>query len=338
MKNLSFVFVAMFIIVQLNAQPVITSSFNPVPGDLFKFHPATTIIEPGSAGANVTWDYSNIGIVYNPQTGRYIDPAITPFDTSFPAANVVYEDHFAAGTFHYYATDNNEIKKLGYASVLLTAVYDSPYTLYTYPFTYNTVVTDNFTCTTEVGAIDLIEQGTWEAEGDAYGTLILPSGTHNDVLRIKITNVFSKEYTGVPKEDYEITEYLWVTPTSKIPLLKLKIDRRFVGGNPTDTLISVLISDDVSSIDEQSNSFANLKLYPNPASTEINVDFVLQNTSVVRIEVLSADGRLVKQIKAAEHQPGKIRETITIDDLTSGLYMVNIIAGDTMKTKKFIKN
>jgi len=126
----------------LFAQPSITSSFNPQVGDYYKYHPVNTIISEGAGGANATWNFGAIQITFNPIIGKFLHPSTTPYATDFTGADVVYEDYFVAGTYHYYEANTAKLEKMGYANAQLTAIYDNPQQIITYPFTYNSSFTN----------------------------------------------------------------------------------------------------------------------------------------------------------------------------------------------------
>jgi len=81
-------------------------------------------------------------------------------------------------------------------------------------------------------------------------------------------------------------------------------------------------------------------LYPNPASSRINVDMVIQNAKKIRFRVINLSGQVIidnghpKSYTSA----GQYKHTIDIDQLTSGLYMLVMTDEQGAKiTKRFIK-
>lgn len=319
------------------SQPVITSAFNPVPGDNYKYHPVNTIITPGSAGANVTWDFSGIQVVYNPVGGRYLSPSVTPYANDFSGCNVAYEDYNIAGTYHFYETSSAKWEKKGEASVLLTAVFNNPQDMFTYPFTYNTLVSDSFTCTAAVGALTLEKKGWWEVTGDAYGTLKLPSGDYTNVLRIKKTVNTYDDYIGVSTYETDVTEYCWVLSTSKKPLLRIAVEFHYANGAPIDTVEYIRISDDVSGLDHPGKIVSNLMVYPNPASDMLSIDFNLLESSEVEIQLLNTEGKLLRLIGKSALPSGPQNMQCVTGDLAPGFYLINLKANGFNRMLKFVK-
>lgn len=81
------------------------------------------------------------------------------------------------------------------------------------------------------------------------------------------------------------------------------------------------------SIDETESNF---KIYPNPASDMLNVDF--DNSELRTIEIYSIDGQLLKTFSNV----GSVHCTIDISELAKGTYIVNVIGNSTTWTK-FVK-
>jgi hypothetical protein len=58
MKKFYVLLLLILCMASLVAQPVITSSFNPVPGDQFKYHPVNTQITEGNSGISQRYKLS----------------------------------------------------------------------------------------------------------------------------------------------------------------------------------------------------------------------------------------------------------------------------------------
>jgi hypothetical protein len=84
------------------------------------------------------------------------------------------------------------------------------------------------------------------------------------------------------------------------------------------------------------NGQINLIAYPNPASSElrITVPSVWQNKEVV-LEVFNTTGQRVKAIKSGNVSQ---TETISVSELSNGIYIVKASCGSETAQQKFIKN
>ena len=88
------------------------------------------------------------------------------------------------------------------------------------------------------------------------------------------------------------------------------------------------------------DKIGGLKLFPNPASDQIKLEFESSEESIFIINVTDIAGRIVKSITHMANQGGN-EAIIPLEELPAGLY--NIVIGDTnglarTQTLKFIKN
>lgn len=131
------------------------------------------------SGAAVVWDLSSSTVT---QIGTYkaVDPSTTPYGSSYPSANLAFEQNITTqGTTYTYLIDSpTELSSIadgiGGTNPTTWASHDK---LMEYPFNYN----DFFTATRQSAT------GSPEAYTrtyDAYGTLIVNGKTYNDVIRI----------------------------------------------------------------------------------------------------------------------------------------------------------
>lgn len=88
--------------------------------------------------------------------------------------------------------------------------------------------------------------------------------------------------------------------------------------------------DDISS----NNS---LWVYPNPASDQITIEFELAGEKRVVIEIKNVLGQTIKTLSQRSVK-GNTRVTIDLDEFSSGLYCAQLIYGDNISVKKFVKN
>ena len=77
------------------------------------------------------------------------------------------------------------------------------------------------------------------------------------------------------------------------------------------------------------NTFENLSVYPNPVVDEVNISAA---TSIDQVRVFDLVGRMVKQAT-----PSSSNFSLDVADLSKGVYMVQLKAGDKEATTKLIK-
>lgn len=77
----------------------------------------------------------------------------------------------------------------------------------------------------------------------------------------------------------------------------------------------------------------SLKLFPNPATTQLTVDFVAPQETEVQLTIRDFTGRIVQQINTTG---GQNQEKIDVSNLQSGYYYLQMTAGEERKTEKFV--
>lgn len=89
---------------------------------------------------------------------------------------------------------------------------------------------------------------------------------------------------------------------------------------------------------EENSPLANFGIFPNPAVSNLNINFELLNsTESVQINVIDVNGRTVNTITNGFEGQGFQTLTSDISGLNKGIYFVRIQAGKSVVTKKFIK-
>lgn len=190
------------------AQPIITNAEDFTIGTVLKFQKCNpTSVSAGSAGANQTWDFSTLTALPDTTTEWMLSPSSTTNGSLFPTANQV--EKYSDGRFVYVnktATENYLVGFIDTTSIYPATRYPNPMIFATRPLNYGTIVTDTFTMagSSAIGIITI--------NPDAYGTLILPNGTHNNVLRIKITEVHPW---------FNFVVYVWFNGINTSALLKI---------------------------------------------------------------------------------------------------------------------
>ena len=81
---------------------------------------------------------------------------------------------------------------------------------------------------------------------------------------------------------------------------------------------------------------ASLKLYPNPVVDYATIEFKLNKTSNVNIYIYDIGGKLVKEVMYNNHSAGLLKERIDMNNLSIGVYFMQMQAGNQTTMNKFI--
>ncbi|HNW89333.1 MAG TPA: T9SS type A sorting domain-containing protein [Bacteroidales bacterium] len=93
------------------------------------------------------------------------------------------------------------------------------------------------------------------------------------------------------------------------------------------------INDNSNAKDPASGS---LNIYPNPAIDNINISYSLVTKSSVTIKIYDINGKLVKLLNLPEKPNGNQIENINCSNFQRGTYIVQLIAGNSSRTAKFV--
>lgn len=80
----------------------------------------------------------------------------------------------------------------------------------------------------------------------------------------------------------------------------------------------------LTSIDEPepATPLSEASLYPNPAMDRVTFEFIYAHDARLRIAIMDAQGRMVKEVFAGSPRHGRNRISFSVDDLSPGLYVV----------------
>ncbi len=168
----------------LSAQPVLNSDeMLPFGSEMTLWNSGNSIVVIDTAiqGANAVWDFSALDHWESDRPDLHlnvVNPSTTPYASSFPGSNYAWmETPYTA--YRYFNLGNSSLKRLGsYTGALNT--YSNPQVEMVYPLQLGTTSTDAWdnTFSTTGGTYSLSCVGT--------GTLILPSGTWQDALMVRV--------------------------------------------------------------------------------------------------------------------------------------------------------
>lgn len=320
----------LFLSFSLNAQITITSADVKAEGAT-AFQTAVdspdSSIDPGGTG-QLNWDFSALT-----DDGSlefvFTDPSTTPFFSDFPTSNLasVQGDNY----FYFIQTDselsatgtNGEFLYQGFA-VKAEVYSDPPQTLIQFPATNGDSFSENITQTAQaegsaiglpVDSARIVRQVNRTVTIDAYGSITTPLGTFecirsteheviNDELFTLTGGVWSSFQTFPESEQ---TLYNWWTKDGNFgfPVVQVQTDEAgtVTGAN--------WVTDFVSDAEERFDlSFA---LYPNPASTELSVEFPELFSGSV--EIVNMNGQVVWRQNVLN-----TKETFSISEVNPGPY------------------
>lgn len=261
--------------------------------------------DPGLPGANRTWDYSAL-ILQTTGAVAYSLPDGTPYAATFNQANFTH--HYTGSfneTWHYYKVSDDKVDVHAeiYPGIFSADFRQNPKTIIQFPYTFNHAYNDTYRIAGQ--GPDVLFIATY----DAYGTLILPFGTYQNVVRQKtITD--------------GVTDYIWYNVDPFYPLLQTSLENNILG---------LMENTSLGQTDFQAGNA--LSVYPNPAQDILNIRIENQNTQKLTLAVYDLTGKMV-----LEETQNATSAVVSTDGFTAGLYLLKVTDQDGRTySQKFTK-
>lgn len=335
MKKIAFTFAIAFMAKSLQAQsPVITSANAYLVGDETEIAWCSNPTEPGDAGENVTWDFSNLAEIEE-QVFEYVDPASTLWDYQFPESNLcgVGQD----GYHSYYRVTDDFLIIEGYAQFsddspldTFKLVYDDVEELIPFPLEYGDTHFDTFEGTTQALGFAVTFDGEIDFEADGYGTLILPNGTFENVIRYHFSrtqvNTVLGQSSTVTKEQWG-----WMSADHRFWLCLMETNNDGFGNEDI-----VWYAKNPLLLSNQEAEVQRISVFPNPKRSGEPVFFDSDTEGRGLVRVFSIDGRLIESFPQqlfTGRNPLEFRS-----DLPSGIYTLTIQLDNQNLASKLIVN
>ena len=359
MKKVYSLFLLIFIVsLHSRAQTSIASADLPHANDTFRVSigQITAGINATATGPAFNWDFTQL----QPTTQRvdsFIDESATSsifsiifIDNAFNtnrANQATKASGFNLGTtisltgvFNFYYNSNASYKQVGFGAnvngIPLPVTYSPHDIIYKLPLQY-----PSLDSSASGYAVDLAStigvyykaNRTRKNEVDGWGSLTTSFGTF-DVLRVHSTIVQKDSLYldtlgfGFNLPAVTTHEYKWLGNLQGIPLLQINTS---AGGVITqiiykDSIRSLVGVDEIEAINQ------SLKVFPNPASSSATISYELNKFSVVDIDIISLDGKIIEGIKSQSQSPGvhELHLNFLEKKIASGKYLIRLtVNGDS---------
>ncbi|MBL0047705.1 MAG: T9SS type A sorting domain-containing protein [Bacteroidetes bacterium] len=313
------------------SQTITAGGINPVIGDVFNYK-TTAHFNEGSSGSGQVWNYPSLTGTTQQLTA--VSVASTPYASYYPSATIA-EKQGSGTAYLYYSNSASAQQTRGYAVSTTQIVYSNPEEMLHFPFSLGNSYVDNFVANFTSGGYSYTRRGTTTVTADASGTLTTPAGTFTNVLRVRIFQDYqdSTNLGGSPYIiDYTNDEFLWYKDGFHYPLASTFT---FVNNGTPSTSGSYLITSTIG-IDETNAFESNLNIFPNPATSLLTVEQMVETQEPLRISLMNVLGEKLAEI-VSPTQPGSRNEiTINVEKYSKGIYLVLVSCGDLSTTRRIV--
>ncbi|MEL7341981.1 MAG: T9SS type A sorting domain-containing protein, partial [Bacteroidota bacterium] len=303
-------------------------------GDSIEFQ-TTPYRAPGQGGGMIVWDYSD-AVNQGLRNTYIVDPATAPNAANFPEANRALED---GGALEYSLFTDSSYVRLGInspAGVLID--YTVPETLLQYPLQYEDTFQSSFSAQYVANGIITYRSGTVNGKYDAYGTLILPWGTINDVVRVNVLTQYRDSINNFG------TPFVTTTTINSYLILKEGNDFQLVGLYEVNDGMNISQSAVIQSeptyatnIEDGALLGSGMEVYPNPVKDQVSLKLDLEQSVDATLLIENQLGQVVKVLDNTQLSAGTQHMQYTVSDLSAGVYFLCLQSENGSLRQKLIK-
>lgn len=313
--------------------------------------------DSGPSGELKEWMYAHLPASMNTCSDTGLDPNDSEFRDSFPTSTVYFIcrsksiDGEETENHTFYRLDGNSFELVGNVTLSITdpdfdsifVVYTDPILWASFPYTYLSEATDDFsaTITAYAGAQKLVslQEGTTVHKADGYGTVITPAGTFSNALRVKRTEIATNSIVGIPlTTGQESFRYTWYAEGEKGVVLNLDsiVIKDFTGNVVNTTYAGNFRSrGPMTSSIPHINKQSAMWVYPNPVADRLIIDKSPAYSGPVDLTLFDARGT-----KVAAFQTGSVAGTVELNlqSLPGGFYTLRMLSeGGESNWSTFLK-
>jgi len=311
------------------------------PGNSVTVHSTDiTSFNIGSAGGGNNWDFTGL---QSTETYDFmcIDPATSPYINEFAGANIgTYAMENYQGTpaevWSFFNLSSSALNNMGQAVIsssfpgsLITTKNNPAGTYLQLPATFNTSWSQSYVSTTYFNGTPLSSSNiSTNIVVDGWGTMTLPGGSSFDALRIRESTTVdgtttTVQYMFLAKNGASVT----VEASDPNPPNSGVIDAVWYDWN-----LSYL--SDVEQISGLPSDFSLSQNYPNPFNPTTKIEYSIPQESFVQLKIYDILGNEVATVVNQEQTAGTYRADFNAQNLSSGLYIAKLQAGNFSKSIK----
>lgn len=277
-------------------------------------------------------------------------PGVDPMNAQYPVAISSRVNYYSVGSVPYAIMDGEAVtgaSYTGYPGNCTQAKIDARYAV-TSPFSINVSHTLNAAQDSIFISATITATQAFTGVSFLRGHIVLiekhinftsPPGSNGET---DFYNVCRRMYpsqsgTGLPLT-WNAGDDSTIIVKAAIPTYIYDINElavvAFVQDNGTKEVLQAAISWSPVGIQDYVGAPSNINLFPNPATDKVKVSFNLPNNSDVIVNIYNEVGVLVRTEKRSMMALGKQEMEIDIEMLASGMYVLELITGETKSTSR----
>ena len=334
MKKIYLSIIAFGFVLSASAQLSLTKAFNePVLGDVnTKQGYDSVAVLPHNTGANQLWDFSALTSNTVVGVSTFTTVASTPSGASFSSATLAEDD--GQGGYTYTKATATQFEIVGIVDPNATLNFTNTAIAAIWPVSMGYTNNDTFGGSAISGTMTGTSTGTINTVASGTGTLVIPGGaTFTNVLQVRNKqNVKLSFVFGLVTATVVSTGYDYYHGSQKFPLLSVSYTD--ISGAITNTSASVKVNNALITGINNLNFDATFNVFPNPAKNTVNVNLHNASNANCVVEIYNSFGQLVQTNNLGTDT--EISNTLSLSNLSSGIYIVKTNLGDKVSARKLI--
>ncbi len=350
-------FLAAFTVSSLSAQVTIGNSDMVGGGDSIRVSYAlNSPIDHTLADTNYLWDFSGLTPLAQEMI-RYENPSAIPFNflatvslanaspDSLPFIGAVpsnFTDHWKSSSSSFRQVGFSfEYAPLGNFDV--PVIFSNADYIYRFPLNYGNIDSSDADYDFSIPNLAYIGQTIHRVnQVDGWGTLVTPFGTFSTVrvrsVIDRIDTIGLDSVNGFTSARPTEIEYKWLAPGMKIPVLEIDAQILFSAEVVTNVQYQDSLRDSLFqvSVPEPVQVLSTATVYPNPASGNCSVSFIMQSSAPVELELTDVTGRVIRNYGKETAAAGYNVRAIELGGVAPGMYLLRIVSGTSVITRPIV--
>ena len=293
------------------AQPTLSHEALPVTGTVYGYHDVP-YLKPGNPGEGLRWDFSSLPIgTIIPYVWATTD--IAPGAGAFPSTSMVRQ--VPGEPASYFQRTDTGLLWIGTYSDTALLRFDPPMRELALPCSMNDQWTDTgIVAVTGAGRIGIYKV-RHSVKADAWGTLLMPYGVVENVLRVRSEwDLLDRRYLKYPVR--REVRYSWYSDRTPMPLLVIT---ERAGWAPPDRILRWL---DGSWRDDPIRLFQPIRLvaFPDPCDDMVTIDLPAARADRTILQLVDGMGNSARQWPVEFTSPETRRLVLEMNGVPAGSY------------------
>lgn len=324
----------------LSAQTLTAAGNEPVTGDTYsrKFYDSVGVV-PKNTGAGQSWNFTPFTQTTVNTISTYSPAGSVPSSSNFPGTTLV---EIQGGDKLYWKsvptpTPQFEIVGMDQPTGLILT-YSNTAIAAQWPVAMGYSLTDVTDGTLSISGMTGTATGTITTLGSGTGTITLPGNFPvPGILQTKMTQTIILYVPALSYTNTIIsTEYNYYSSSQKFPLLTVSYEKESESvGTPTISYTNkIKVNNAVLTGLNEKNFDASFQIFPNPATNSIHVNLINHTGTNGVMEIYNCTGKLERKYDLESST--QINQQISLEGLSSGVYLVKTKIGERSSTRKLI--